>query len=147
MVEIRKKVDESWKDQVAQEKKQRESGGLLRPDGTPAAPPEPAPESAAPPVDAAQSPDEASPESGMPEARFDVFVSSLAMEALIALGDIPHPATGKKMAPNVPHARYLIDTLGMLEEKTRGNVSADEAKLLKDALYQLRMRYMAKAGG
>ena len=68
------------------------------------------------------------------------------MDALIALGDAPHPIT-KKQAMQLPHARYLIDVLGILEEKTRGNLSVDEERLLKDVLYQLRMRYMAKSGG
>ncbi|MBI3087595.1 MAG: DUF1844 domain-containing protein [Candidatus Omnitrophica bacterium] len=68
------------------------------------------------------------------------------MDALIALGDIPHPVTKKPM-PNLEHARYLIDLLGVLGEKTRGNLSVDEERLLKDALYQLRTRYLAKSGG
>jgi len=81
-----------------------------------------------------------------PQARFDLFVSGLAMEALIAMGDMPHPTT-RKQATHLPQAKYLIDLLGVLEEKTKGNLSAEEARLLKDALYQLRMRYLSKAGG
>ncbi len=73
-------------------------------------------------------------------------MSSLAIDALIGMGDVPHPVT-KKPAVNLPHARYLIDLLGILEEKTRGNLSVDEDRLLKDTLYQLRMRYLAKTGG
>lgn len=76
----------------------------------------------------------------------DLFVSGLAMEALIALGEMPHPAT-RKQAMNLAQAKYLIDLLGVLEEKTRGNLSVDEDRLLKDALYQLRMRYLTKSGG
>ena len=83
---------------------------------------------------------------GLPEARFDLFISGLAMEALIALGEAPHPVT-RKQAANLPQARYLIDLIGVLEEKTRGNLSVDEERLLKDALYQLRMRYLNKTGG
>ena len=79
----------------------------------------------------------------MPEARFDMFLSSLVMDVVIALGETPHPVT-RKHATNLPQARYLIDLLGILEEKTRGNLTVDEARLLKDALYQLRMRYLAK---
>jgi len=79
-------------------------------------------------------------------ARFDLFVSSLAMEALIALGEVPHPVT-RKQAVNLNQARYLIDILGLLEEKTRGNLTVDEDRLVKDTLYQLRMRYLAKSGG
>ena len=119
----RKKVDESWKDQVEHEKQQ---------------PPR------QPPAAEAGGKPTAEPE-GLPEARFDLFLSGLAMDALIALGETPHPST-RKTAMSLPHARYLIDLLGVLEEKTRGNLSADEERLLKDTLYQLRMRYLAKAG-
>ena len=121
-----KKVDESWKEQAEKEK-----------GGVPPAGPAPAPGAAAP---------QAAEAEGPPEARFDLFVSGLAIDALIAMGDVPHPVT-KKSAANLPHARYLIDLLGILEEKTRGNLSVDEDRLLKDTLYQLRMRYLAKTGG
>ncbi|MBI2173841.1 MAG: DUF1844 domain-containing protein, partial [Candidatus Omnitrophica bacterium] len=47
-------------------------------------------------------------------------------------------------ATNLPHARYLIDLLGILDEKTKSNLTADEEHLMKDSLYQLRMRYLAK---
>lgn len=116
-----KKVDESWKEQVEQEKQR------------------PPAEQPAAPQDLGKTVQE------VPEARFDVFLSGLAMEALVALGDMPHPAT-RKQATNLPHARYLVDLLGILEEKTRGNVSVEEERFLKDTLYQLRMRYLAKAG-
>lgn len=125
-----KRVDESWKDQVELEKHQV---------GKPSTPGH-----ASPGQPAREEPRET--ESGAPEARFDLFLSGLAMEALIALGDAPHPQT-RKSATSLPQARYLIDLLGVLEEKTRGNLSVDEERLLKETLYQLRMRYMAKAGG
>ena len=85
------------------------------------------------------------PEGQMPQARFDLFVSGLAMEAMIAMGDMAHPTTGRQVI-NLPQSKYLIDLLGILEQKTQGNLSVDEEKLLKDALYQLRMRYLSKAG-
>ena len=123
----KKRVDESWKAQAEREKQtaappQNIGGG--KPDE------HPAPEH----------------EEGLPHARFDLFVSGLAMETLIALGDMPHPTT-RKQAANLPQAKYLIDLLGVLEEKTKGNLVVEEEKLLKDALYQLRMRYLAKSGG
>ncbi len=126
---VKKRVDESWKEQAEREKQ----GGA-------AAPPSPqaAPQRAAAPTSAGRE--------ELPEARFDLFVSGLAMEALIAMGDMLHPVT-RKPAVNLPHAKYLVDVLGILEEKTKGNLSVDEEKLLKDALYQLRMRYLAKSGG
>lgn len=125
-----KRVDESWKERVEQEK-----SSVSQPSG-----PKPAPEPQ-PTIDETRRP---GPEE-LPPARFDLFVQGLLMEALIALGEMPHPST-QKQASNLPQARYLIDLLGVLEEKTRGNLSVDEDRLLKDAVYQLRMRYLAKAG-
>lgn len=126
---IQKRVDESWKEQAEREKRAAETAAS--PAGQPG--PQPAGRSAARPEEP-------------PQARFDLFLSGLAMEALIALGDMPHPAT-RKQAANLPQAKYLIDLLGILEEKTKGNMTVDEEKLLKDALYQLRMRYLTKSGG
>lgn len=133
-----KKVDESWKERAEQEKQRIDQPAAQ---GTPA-PAVQGPSARLP--EAEQAPAGGGQE--MPEARFDLFVSGLAMDALIALGDVPHPVT-KKPAANLVHARYLVDVLGILEEKTRGNLSVDEERLMKDVLYQLRMRYMAKAGG
>ena len=126
---INKRVDESWKEQAEREKK------------TAAA----APQAGQPSATAGKSEEPAADAEGLPQARFDLFVSGLAMEALIAMGDMPHPAT-RKQATNLPQAKYLIDLLGVLEAKTKGNLVVEEEKLLKDALYQLRMRYLAKAG-
>ncbi len=131
-VPSQKRVDESWKEQVDKEKHQPPS-----PTVGPA--PTPAPSGSAEPAA------ESAPPEGL-EARFDLFVSSLAMDALIALGEVPHPVT-RKQGLQLPHARYLIDLLGILTEKTQGNLTVDEERLLKDTLYQLRMRYLAKAGG
>ena len=130
---VKKRVDESWKEQAEREK--QVVGGAAAP--SPAAP------AGAPQQERSAS---TAAREEMPEARFDLFLSGLAMEALIALGDMPHPVT-RKQAANLPQAKYLIDVLGVLDDKTKGNLSVDEAKLLKDALYQLRMRYLAKSGG
>ena len=127
---VKKRVDESWKEQAEREKRAVDAGQARA--GSQAPSPEPA--------EAPRGAEE------LPQARFDLFVSGLAMEALIALGDMPHPTTRKHSA-NLPQAKYLIDLLGVLEEKTKGNLVAEEDKLLKDALYQLRMRYLTKAGG
>lgn len=129
----KKRVDESWKEQVEREKQTGSTGGPAVPP-SPQAPKEPAP---------SEAPAEAE---GLPEARFDLFLSGLAMEAFVALGDLPHPTT-RKQAANLPQAKYLIDLLGLMEQKTKGNLSVDEERMLKDALYQLRMRYLTKAGG
>ncbi len=140
---VKKRVDESWKEQAEREK--QTVGGPAAPAGPGKEPVRPT-SPAEPQAHAEPHAHEAGGAEEMPEARFDLFVSGLAMEALIALGDMPHPAT-RKQAANLPQAKYLIDLLGVLEEKTRGNLAVDEQKLLADALYQLRMRYMAKTGG
>lgn len=125
-----KRVDESWKDRAEQEK---QIGAAA---------------SASPQAGDALTTSQ--PQPGAPqgtestEARFDLFLSGLAMEALIALGEMPHPTT-KKQAVNLQQARYLIDLLGILEEKTTGNRTVDEDRLFTDTLYQLRMRYMKKS--
>ena len=143
MVEIRKRVDESWKEQVEQEK--QVVGGPPA-SGQPAKEPETLSQQAEQPAAPRQPAAQQEPrEEGLPEARFDLFISGIAIDALVALGDMPHPAT-KRQAVNLEHARYLVDLLGVIEEKTRGNLNADEERLLKDTLYQLRMRYLAKSG-
>ncbi len=80
------------------------------------------------------------------EPDFNFFVTTLALQASIGLGQIPNPATDKK-EEDLTQAKFLIDTLGMLKEKTKGNLSAEEASLLENLLYELRMQYIAKIQG
>lgn len=83
--------------------------------------------------------------SGLPEITFSLFVSGLLMEALIALGDVEHPVTRKKeLSP--AHAKFIIETLGMLKEKTKNNLTKDEEGSLESILYDLRMRFVQKSG-
>lgn len=148
--EVRKKVDESWKERVEHEKQEPPAAGA--PSGIQAPPAagasKPAEEQEHPAVGGTPPTAEhvGGGEHGVPEARFDLFVSGLAVEALVAMGDMPHPAT-RRQAVDLTHARYMIDLLGIFEEKTKGNLSVDEDRLLKDTLYQLRMRYLNKTGG
>lgn len=79
------------------------------------------------------------------EPNFSMFVSSLSMQTLIFLGEIDNPITHKK-EENLDQARYMIDTLVMLKQKTKGNLTANEANLIDNVLYELRMKYTAKAG-
>ena len=78
-----------------------------------------------------------------PEADFAIFVTSLALQASIALGEVANPVTKKKEA-NLPQAKFLIDTLAMIQEKTEGNLKEDEGRLLEGALYELRLQYVEK---
>ena len=80
-----------------------------------------------------------------PEPDFIFFVTSLSVQASIDLGQVPNPMTDKK-EENLPQAKFLIDTLGMLKEKTKGNLSQDETNFLENILYELRMQYIAKTG-
>jgi hypothetical protein len=80
---------------------------------------------------------------------FAAFVLSLAHTAAVHFGDIPDPVTGKPGQANVQAAQQMIDILALLEQKTRGNLTAEERQLLEQILYELRMRYLeaVKSGG
>ena len=77
----------------------------------------------------------------LPEVNFSTFVFSLSSSALYHFGEMPDPTTGNKQK-NLPMAKHTVDILGMLEEKTKGNLTRDEEQLLKNILYDLRMRYV-----
>jgi len=80
-----------------------------------------------------------------PEADFKFFITTLTLQASIALGQITNPSTGKTEKDPV-QAKFLIDTLAMLQEKTKGNLVKEEADLLENLLYELRTAYLAKEG-
>ncbi|OEU80591.1 MAG: hypothetical protein BA872_04255 [Desulfobacterales bacterium C00003060] len=89
---------------------------------------------------------EAEPSTGekappLPEVSFSSFIFSLSSSALLHFGEIPDPIGGKK-EKNLPMAKHSIDVLSMVEEKTRGNLTPDEEQLIKNILYDLRMRYV-----
>jgi hypothetical protein len=84
---------------------------------------------------------EAADHTPFPELNFSTFVISLSTQALMHLGEIPNPLSGKEER-DVPVAKQMIDILGMLHEKTRGNLDSGEAKLMEDILYDLRMKYV-----
>jgi hypothetical protein len=108
--DVKKHVDESWKDAVNKEKVTTDA----RKNGEP-------------PI----------------EVSFGLFITGLMMEAVMALGDLENPVTHKK-EPNLQHAKILIDTLEMLKDKTRNNLSKDEDEAMSSILYDLRMRFVAK---
>lgn len=108
---IKKSVDESWKEAVAREKE-------------------------------AAKKEEAANVSIPPETTFSFFITTLTLQASIFLGQMPNPVTNKK-EKNLPQAKFIIDTLGMLKDKTRNNLNAEESNLLENALYELRMQYVS----
>jgi hypothetical protein len=78
------------------------------------------------------------------EITLSTFVMSLSTQALMCLGEIPNPLTDK-VEIDLDAVREFIDILSMLQEKTRGNVDAAEARLFEKVLYDLRMRFVEKA--
>jgi hypothetical protein len=114
-------IDEDWKEQVEREREE-----LRRREHKGPAAPEEAGEAAF---------------EQLPPASFAFLVTSLATQTLTALGQLADPISGK---PTVRRelAQHHIDTLAMLEEKTKGNLMAEESQLLQDALHQLRMLYV-----
>ncbi|MCD6490471.1 MAG: DUF1844 domain-containing protein [Thermodesulfobacterium sp.] len=72
---------------------------------------------------------------------FSTFILSLNTAALVHLGEIPDPITNKKQI-NLTLAKQTIDTLEMLKEKTKGNLSADEEKLLQSIIYELKIKFL-----
>jgi hypothetical protein len=80
-------------------------------------------------------------EEALPSIDFSTFVLSLSHSALMHLGEAPNPENGK-VEKSLPLARQTIDLIAMLEEKTKGNLSGDEERLLGQILYDLRMRYV-----
>jgi hypothetical protein len=83
----------------------------------------------------------------MPESlSFTGFVLSLASTAAIHFGDLPDPQSGTAVEPNLEAAAQMIDILVLLEEKTRGNLTAEERQLLEQVLYELRMRFVEAKG-
>jgi hypothetical protein len=89
-------------------------------------------------------PEATSKEEPLPEINFINFMLSLSTSALIQLGEIQDPLT-KEIVKNLPLAKQTIDLIAMLMEKTKGNLTSDEEKLMEQVLYDLRMRYVRAA--
>ena len=79
----------------------------------------------------------------VPNPDFNFFITTLSLQASIALGQVPNPVS-KKTEEDKAQAKFLIDTLGMLQEKTRGNLTKEETELLENLLYELRTVYLSK---
>lgn len=77
---------------------------------------------------------------------FTAFVLSLASTAAIHFGDLPDPMTGQRAELNLEGAAQMIEILGLLDQKTRGNLSLEERQVLEQVLYELRMRFVEAAG-
>ncbi len=80
----------------------------------------------------------------IPDASFSLFISSLVTQALISMGEVNNPFN-ETQNKNLDQAKFTIDTLQIIKDKTCGNLADDEAKLLDTALYDLRIRYVEKS--
>jgi hypothetical protein len=131
-------VDTDWKEQVAKEKEAAQEAAAAEEDESPTE------------IDRQTSDSETEKPADQdfpapPPASFDVLVSMLFTQALAMLGQMPDPGTGKATV-NKPYAKHHIDTLEMLEEKTSGNLTDEETKILSEALHALRMAYVNTKG-
>ena len=133
----KKKVDESWKERVEKEK-------VVETSRMEEAQKEKAPtKSREPQEETPQEEAELEHESHPVEANFSMFVSGLGMQALMCLGEIANPVTNKK-EKNLNQARYIIDTIEMLKNKTEGKLTQEESNMMDSILYEIRMKYVAK---
>lgn len=127
-------IDDDWKSQVAAEKealKQEATNAQQSSTGDPAT---------GDPATAGEATADSSRQ--MPPASLEMLVTTLATEAMVALGQFPNPAT-QEVSLNPEHASYAIDMLAMLEEKTKGNLTPAEETMFTDLLHQLRMMFIA----
>lgn len=111
MDEVRKDIDQEWKDSTAIDK-----DGSGKDNGF-----------------------------SVPKADFGFFVTTMAIQAAIALGALVNPQTNKK-EEDLSQAKFLIDTLGMIKDKTKGNLTDEESNIIENVLYELRMQYLEKTG-
>ncbi|MEO0586433.1 MAG: DUF1844 domain-containing protein [Planctomycetota bacterium] len=77
----------------------------------------------------------------LPPASFETLVSTLATQAVYALGGVQDPQTGQRMV-DLGLARHSIDLLGVLEEKTKGNLTEEQADMIAQTVYELRNHYV-----
>jgi hypothetical protein len=82
---------------------------------------------------------------GQEEINFASFLISLGTQAFMHLGELPNPLT-KQREKDLPAAKHMIDLLGILEAKTKGNLADDEERLLRQLLFDLRLRFVRETG-
>ncbi|MFG0262250.1 MAG: DUF1844 domain-containing protein [Novipirellula sp. JB048] len=136
-------VDSDWKEQVAKEKEAAASAAKTDQEAAENETAEPAADAAAPlqPSGDSSASDDSPSLQPPPPASFEVLISMLFTQAMATLGQIPDPSSGEAKV-NKPFAKHYIDTLDLLGEKTKGNLSEEESKMLAEALHALRMMYV-----
>lgn len=128
-------IDSDWK---AQAQKERERLAQKEKDAQAKAPKAPPAGIGGPQPGAVPGPSETP---GMPPADFQSLVGTMVTQALMYMGAFPDPETGRAIV-SLEHAKFHIDLLGVLEEKTKGNLGAEESGDLTQALSELRMRFV-----
>jgi hypothetical protein len=137
-------IDDDWKRQAQEEKRRlAEQEAKNKPAPGPAgvvagASPQPSTHSEQRPTASARR-----EQQQLPAASFEGLVQSMVTQVLFYLGDLA--TRGGESGVNLDMAKHQIDTLTVLEEKTRGNLSDDEKHMLDAALYEVRMRYISVA--
>jgi hypothetical protein len=124
-------IDEDWKSRVEAEKEEAAKAAQPK-----------AAESTAAQGARAEAADLADVE--MPPASLELLLTTLGTEALMAMGQLPHPMTGKIHAQR-NQSKYLIDTIEVLQNKTKGNLTPAEQQLIDNLLHQLRMLFVQTA--
>ena len=113
--------DEDWKERVKEEDRQRDEQAAAEPDDGAAA--------------------SSDPFAQLPRPDFSILVQMFATQAMTSLGLLSPPGA-EKPQQQLPLARHFIDLLGVLQEKTRGNLSSNEEELLTTSLHELRLAYV-----
>ena len=90
--------------------------------------------------------EETTHEEALPDPSFAELVNMIALQAMIGFGGMAGP-DGQRIPSNFEIAKHYIDMLQVLEDKTKGNLSEEEKKMLDQVLYEIRMRYMQVVGG
>ena len=132
-------IDTDWKKQAQEEKKRLAEQEQKK--AAEAAKPRPAP--AEPTMGGMPRAGAGRGERGLPPATFTTLVQSIVTQVLFYLGELS--ARGAEPSLNLDMAKHNIDMLGVIEEKTKGNLTEEEQRLLDSALYESRMRYVAIA--
>ena len=123
-MEDEKFIDESWKDAVEKEKEVQSSKPQEASSHEPLAGGEPS----------------EGPE-GVPEVNFIGYITSLAFQAMIFMGEIPNPLTNET-DKNLMQSKFLIDTLILIKEKTKANLSSQESDTLSGFIYELQTKFV-----
>ena len=142
-----KSVDESWKESAAQEKERLEN--IARAGGADRTSPRGNPQAATQSPVGSRQPSQPQDTSGHTheapsnayEADFVNYISGLAYQAMVFLGEIPNPVTNTT-EKNLEQAKFVIETLILLQEKTEGNWTPKESDDLNTAAYELQMKFI-----